>query len=145
MACDWSSGSGQVARRLRLAGQDARRLRTWLRYLRVNFGRQKYMYVTAMEYQIFYYLCQAKLRFYCLGWTAFSIRVGQVRFFSPGLFFRPSQRLSKRFFITVNTLIWTLLITLDHQIFIKSDGPIFLFFELTWEFLDPLNERGGFF
>jgi hypothetical protein len=39
-------------------------------------------------------------------------------------------------------ILW---INLDLQIFIKSNGVYLLFFELTWEFLDPLGERGGFF
>jgi hypothetical protein len=41
-------------------------------------------------------------------------------------------------------ILW---INLDLQIFIKSNGVyiILLFFGLTWEFLDLLGERGGFF
>jgi hypothetical protein len=37
------------------------------------------------------------------------------------------------------------LINLDFQIFIKSNGVYSSSFRLTWEFLDPLDERGGFF
>jgi hypothetical protein len=39
--------------------------------------------------------------------------------------------------------IW--IINLDLQIFIKSNGVYSSLFELTWEFLDPLGERGDFF
>jgi hypothetical protein len=39
-------------------------------------------------------------------------------------------------------ILW---INLDLQIFIKSNGVYTSLFWLTWEFLDPLDERGGFF
>jgi hypothetical protein len=40
--------------------------------------------------------------------------------------------------------LYILWINLDLQIFIKT-MYILLFFGLTWEFQDPLGERGGFF
>jgi hypothetical protein len=39
-------------------------------------------------------------------------------------------------------ILW---INLDLQIFIKSNSVYSSLFGLTWEFLDPLSERGGLF
>jgi hypothetical protein len=39
-------------------------------------------------------------------------------------------------------ILW---INLDLQIFIKSNGVYSSLFGLTWEFVDPLGERGDFF
>jgi hypothetical protein len=42
-------------------------------------------------------------------------------------------------------LIPNLCILWDLQIFINSNSVYSSLFWLTWEFLDPLGERGGFF
>jgi hypothetical protein len=41
--------------------------------------------------------------------------------------------------------LYILWINIDLQIFIKSYGVYSSLFWLTWEFLDPLGERGDFF
>jgi hypothetical protein len=48
-------------------------------------------------------------------------------------------------FLIVIPNLCILWVSLDLQIFIKSDGICSSLFGLTWEFLDPLGERGGFF